>query len=172
MSTTDHLLHANQRYAQNFQLALAIPPARRIAVVACMDARLTVEEILGLKTGDAHIIRNAGGIITEDALRSLLISHHLLGTEEFLIINHTECGMLTFRDEELVQRLEKQTGKSAVAPVHFHAFSDLEANVRRQIDRVRSHPWVPKQISVRGFIYDVKSGELREVQARAGPAAA
>ncbi len=173
MSTTDHLLHSNQRYVQDFRLGdLAMPPARKVAVVACMDARLTVEQILGLKTGEAHIIRNAGGIITEDALRSLLISHHLLGTEEFLIINHTDCGMLTFRDEELRQRLENETGTAVVAPVHFHAFSDLDNNVRQQIDRVRSHPWIPKTIPVRGFVYDVKSGKLREVQGRAGSVAA
>lgn len=137
-----------------------------------MDARLTVEQILGLNTGDAHVIRNAGGIVTEDALRSLIISHHLLGTQEFLIINHSDCGMLTFRDEELRRRLEKETGTAVVAPVHFHAFPDLEDNVRRQIERVRSHPWIPKQIPVRGFIYDVQKGKLREVQPTAGAVAA
>lgn len=165
MSITDELLKANEQYAHAFNLGhLPMPPARKVAVVACMDARLTVEAALGLKTGDAHVIRNAGGIVTEDALRSLLISHHLLGTQEFLIINHSDCGMLTFKDEELFARLETTTGTAAVAPVHFHAFSDLEANVRRQIQRVRSHPWVPKEISVRGFVYDVKTGRLREVQ--------
>ncbi len=165
MSTTDQLLTANERYAHSFKLGhLPMPPARKVAVLACMDARLTVEQFLGLETGEAHIIRNAGGIATEDALRSLLISHHLLGTQEFLIINHTDCGMLTFRDEDLRDRLEQQSGTAVVAPVHFHAFSDLESNVRRQIGRVRSHPWIPKQIPVRGFIYDVKTGRLREVQ--------
>ena len=173
MSTTDELLQANQRYAQKFNLGdLPMPPARKVAVVACMDARLTVEQVLGLNTGDAHVIRNAGGIVTEDALRSLIISHYLLGTQEFLIINHTDCGMLTFHDEELRQRLEKETGTAVVAPVHFHAFGDLEDNVRRQIDRVRSHPWIPKQIPVRGFVYDVKTGKLREVQRPAGAVAA
>jgi carbonic anhydrase len=173
MSTTNDLLQANQQYARNFNQAnLAMPPARKVAVVACMDARLTVEEILGLKTGDAHIIRNAGGIVTEDALRSLLISQRLLGTEEVIIINHTDCGMLTFHDDELRSRLEKETGTAVVAPVHFHAFSDLEENVRRQIERVRSHPWIAKNISVRGFIYDVKTGRLREVQRPAGVVAA
>jgi carbonic anhydrase len=173
MSTTDELLKANERYAYSFKLGhLPSPPARKVAVLACMDARLTVEQILGLETGEAHIIRNAGGIATEDALRSLLISHHLLGTQEFLIINHTDCGMLTFKDENLRDRLEKQTGTAVVAPVHFHAFSDLESNVRRQIERVRSHPWIPKQIPVRGFIYDVKTGRLREVQPSAKTVAA
>ena len=124
------------------------------------------------ETGDAHIIRNAGGIATEDALRSLLISHHLLGTQEFLIINHTDCGMLTFKDEDLRHRLEKQTGTAVFAPVHFHTFTDLENNVRRQIENVRSHPWIPKQIPVRGFIYDVKTGKLREVEPSKKTAAA
>ena len=173
MSTTDDLLQANQHYAQNFDSgSLAMPPSRKVAVVACMDARLTVEQILGLKTGDAHVIRNAGGIITEYALRSLLISHHLLGTQEFLIINHTDCGMLTFKDDDLRQHLEKATGTAVVAPVHFHAFSDLEENVRRQIDRVHSHPWIPKHIPVRGFVYDVTTGKLREVQRPARQVAA
>src|SRR5881397_1842717 len=164
MSVTDDVLKANDTYARNFtQGNLPMPPARKLAVVACMDARLTVEQALGLKTGEAHIIRNAGGIVTEDALRSLIISHELLGTQEFIIINHTECGMLTFKDEDLRSKLQKQTGTAAVAPTAFHAFSNLEENVRQQIQKVKSHPWVPKQISVRGFVYDVKTGRLREV---------
>lgn len=173
MSTTDELLRANERYAQSFKLGhLPMPPARKVAVLACMDARLTVEQFLGLQTGEAHVIRNAGGIATDDALRSLIISHHLLGTQEFIIVNHTDCGMLTFKDEDLFNRLEKQTGTAVVAPLYFHAFSDLENNVRRQIERVRSHPWIPKQIPVRGFIYDVKTGRLREVQPAAKTIAA
>jgi len=173
MSITDELLKANERYAYSFKLGhLPSPPARKVAVLACMDARLTVEHILGLETGEAHIIRNAGGIATEDALRSLLISHHELGTEEFIILNHTDCGMMTFKDEELRDRLEKQTGAAAFAPVHFHTFTDLESNVRRQIERVRSHPWIPKQIPIRGFIYDVKTGRLHEVQPSAKTVAA
>lgn len=164
MSVTDEVLKANERYAQSFSLGhLPMPPGRKLAVVACMDARLTVEQVLGLQTGDAHIIRNAGGIVTEDAIRSLLISHYLLGTQEWLIINHTDCGMLTFKDDELRAKLEQTTGTAAVAPAHFHAFSDLEENVRRQIQKVKSHPWVPKHIPVRGFIYDVKTGRLVEV---------
>ncbi len=126
---------------------------------------LTVEEMLGLKTGDAHIIRNAGGIVTEDALRSLIISHHLLGTQEFMVINHTDCGMLTFKDEELRQKLQQQTGTVTVAPVYFHAFSDVEENVRQQVQKVKSHPWIPKHIPIRGFVYDVKTGRLTEVSA-------
>ncbi len=164
MSVTDEVLKANQEYAQKFtQGNLPMPPARKLAVVACMDARLIVSQILGLKPGDAHVIRNAGGIVTEDALRSLIISHHLLGTQEFIIINHTDCGMLTFKDEELRAKLQQQTGTATVAPTAFHAFSNVQENVRRQIEKVRSHPWVPKDISVRGFVYDVKTGRLKEI---------
>jgi carbonic anhydrase len=164
MSVTDEVLKANESYARSFnQGSLPMPPGRKLAVVACMDARLVVSQILGLKAGDAHVIRNAGGIVTDDALRSLIISHHLLGTQEFIVINHTDCGMLTFKDSDLLARLEKETGTAAVAPVHFHAFDNLEENVRRQVQRIRSHPWIPKQIPVRGFIYDVKTGKLNEV---------
>lgn len=163
MSVTDEVLSANKDYAAKFDLgALAMPPARKLAILACMDARLTVEQLLGLKTGDAHIIRNAGGIATEDALRSLIISHHLLGTREFMVINHTDCGMLTFNDNQLLDKLEEQTGASAVSPAHFHSFQDLERNVRRQVARIKHHPFVPK-VPVRGFIYDVKTGKLNEV---------
>jgi carbonic anhydrase len=166
MSIIDDTLSANQNYARTFTLGqLPMPPARKLAIVACMDARLTVEQFLGLKTGDAHIIRNAGGIVTEDALRSLIISHHLLGTQEFMIINHTDCGMLTFKDQELANKLETETHTSPVAPSCFYSFSDLDGNVRRQIQRVKSHPWIPQHVSVRGFVYDVKSGALREVSA-------
>jgi len=164
MSTIDEVLKANEAYARSFTLGhLAMPPARKLAIVACMDARLTIEPALGLKTGDAHIIRNAGGIVTEDALRSLILSHHLLGTQEFLIINHTDCGMLTFKDEDLRTRLQQSSGTATVAPGQFHAFSDLESNVRQQIQKVKSHPWIPKEIPVRGFIYDVTTGRLKEV---------
>ncbi len=165
MSTSDNALQANEKYAQAFRLGhLPMPPAKKLAVVACMDARLTVEQILGLNTGDAHIIRNAGGIVTEDALRSLIISHYLLGTQEFMIINHTDCGMLTFKDEELKARLQQATHTTAVEPEVFHAFSDLEQNVREQVEKVKSHPWLPKNIPVRGFIYDVTNGKLNEVK--------
>lgn len=164
MSVTDEVLLANQQYAAKFNLGgLAMPPARKLAVLACMDARLTVEQFLGLKTGDAHIIRNAGGIATEDALRSLIISHHLLGTQEFMVINHTDCGMLTFEDAELLRKLEQETGTPAIAPVHFHAFTDVKNNVRQQVERIRNHPYIPRSIPVRGFVYDVKAGRLEEV---------
>jgi carbonic anhydrase len=163
MSVTDEVLSANKDYAAKFDLGgLAMPPARKLAILACMDARLSVERLLGLKIGDAHIIRNAGGIATEDALRSLIISHHLLGTQEFIVINHTDCGMLTFNDNQLLDKLEEQTGASAVIPAHFHSFPDLERNVRRQVARIKHHPFVPN-VPVRGFIYDVKTGKLAEV---------
>ncbi len=166
MSVIEEVLKANESYAQNFTLGdLPMPPGRKLAVVDCMDDRVTVEELLGLKTGDAHIIRNAGGIVTEDALRSLIISHHLLGTQEFLLIHHTDCGMLTFQDTELRAKLQQQTGTATVAPVHFHAFSDLEEDVRQQIQKVKSHPWIPAHIPVRGFVFDVQTGRLREVSA-------
>ncbi len=164
MSITDDALKANESYVKEFKLGhLPMRPGRKLAIVACMDARLTVEQVLGLKTGDAHIIRNAGGIVTEDAIRSLIISHHLLGTQEFIIINHTDCGMLTFKDEELAAKLEAGTDAAAVTPARFYAFPDLEKNVRQQIQRVKSHPWIPADIPVRGFIYDVKTGKLNEV---------
>lgn len=164
MSIIDDRLKANKDYSRDFQLgSLPMPPARKLAIVACMDARLTVEQVLGLKTGDAHIIRNAGGIVTEDALRSLIISHYLLGTQEFMIINHTDCGMLTFKDEDLKNKLKEKTQKTAVEPGVFHSFKDLEQNVREQISKVKSHPWMPSDIPVRGFIYDVKNGTLSEV---------
>jgi carbonic anhydrase len=164
MSVIDEVLAANETYTRSFQLGhLAMPPARKLAILACMDARLTVEQMLGLKTGDAHIVRNAGGIVTEDALRSLLISHYLLGTQEFLIINNPDCWMLTFKDEELRTKLQGQTGTAAVAPGQFYAFSDIEENVQQQIQKLNSHPWIPKHIAIRGFVYNEKTGRLKEV---------
>ncbi len=165
MSIIDDALKANETYARNFKLGhLPMPPGKKLAILACMDARLTVEQVLGLNTGDAHIIRNAGGIATEDAIRSLLISHYLLGTQEFMVINHTDCGMLTFKDADLLERLEREKGVSAVAPSHFHAFENLEANVRRQVGRIKSHHWIPREIPIRGFVYDVQTGKLNEVK--------
>jgi len=164
MSAIETALNANQTFAQSFdQGDLPIPPARKLSVVACMDARLTVEAILGLETGDAHIIRNAGGIVSEDVIRSLLISHHLLGTEEIIIINHTDCGMLTFDDEQFRSRLHTESGVDSETPAHFHAFKDLEQNVRDQMETIRTHPWIPEKIAVRGFVYDVRTGRLTEV---------
>lgn len=164
MGIIDEVLKASHTYARNFSLGdLRSPPRRKLAVVACMDARITVEELLALEAGDAHVIRNAGGIVTDDVLRSLIISHHLLGTREVMILNHTDCGMLTFTDDELRSRLERETGVAADEPARFHAFRDLERNLQVQIERVRAHPWIADDVPVRGFVYDVRSGELREV---------
>ncbi|MCI0350374.1 MAG: carbonic anhydrase [Acidobacteriales bacterium] len=169
MSVIDEVLKANDEYAKKFSSGdLPMPPARKLAIVACMDARLILSQILGLKPGDAHMIRNAGGIVTEDALRSLIISHYLLGTQEFMIINHTDCGMFTFKDHDLLTRVQRETGTAAVAPARFHAFTDVEKNVREQIQKVKSHPWIPAHIPVRGFVYDVKTGRLNEVAAAPG----
>ncbi len=165
MSVADELLKANENFARNFKLGeLSVRPARHVAVLACMDSRILFEHCLGLKPGDAHMIRNAGGIATEDALRSLIVSHHLLDTQEFIIINHTDCGLLKVREDELKERLTKKMGTAADEPAHFHAFDNLEANVRLQMQRVKSHPWIPKHIPVRGFVYDVKTGKLEEVK--------
>ena len=164
MGIIDDVLKASHAYARNFSLGdLRSPPRRKLAVVACMDARITVEELLGLQPGDAHVIRNAGGVVTDDVLRSLIISHYLLGTQEMMIIEHTDCGMLTFTDDELRARLQAITGVTATEPARFHAFRDLERNLRVQMERVREHPWIPDALPVRGFVYDVRSGALREV---------
>lgn len=154
-------LAENERYVAQFDRStLPLPPGRRLAVLACMDARLTVEDILGLRTGDAHIIRNAGGLATDDAIRSLVISQQLLGTEEVIVIEHTGCGMLTFQDEEVHRDLVRRTGTDV--DLAFHAFPDLEANLRAQIDLINSHPWI-KAVPVHGLIYEVETGRLREV---------
>jgi len=164
MSAIEDAIKANQDYARAFKLgSLPMPPARKVAIVACMDARLTLEPMLGLNTGDAHIIRNAGGIVNEDVVRSLIISQQLLGTREVMVINHTDCGMLTFKDQELRERLVKNTGKVAIAPAQFNAFRNLEQNVREQVSKLRSHPWILPDMAIRGFVYDVKSGRLNEV---------
>jgi carbonic anhydrase len=164
MSVIDEAFKASQNYAKDFAFGgLAMPPKRQLAVVACMDARLDIYRILNLNPGDAHVIRNAGGIVTVDAMSSLLISQNLLGTKHVMIINHTGCGMLTFKDDELRAKLQQNSGTDTIAPTRFYAFSDLEKNVREQIQKVKSHPWVAREITVRGFIYDVKTGTLREV---------
>ena len=165
MTAIDTVLGANLKYAERFtQGGLPGRPTRlRLAVVACMDCRLHISKILGLESGDAHIIRNAGGIVTEDVLRSLIVSCHIAGTQEVMIINNTKCGMLTFKGEELAGRLQQETGKAPVAPARFYTFTDLEVNVRQQMRKVRTHPWIPESILVRGFIYDVDTGRLSEV---------
>ena len=163
MAELNNILTANKEYSGGFKHGtLAIPPSRKLAVLACMDARLTVEDFLGLGTGDAHIIRNAGGIATDDAIRSLIISHELLGTQEFLVVNHTDCGMLTFTDEELQKKLT-QKYKADASGLKFHSFPNLEQNVRNQVDRIKSTPFLPKDIPVYGFTYDVRTGKLGRV---------
>jgi carbonic anhydrase len=162
VSSTDELLANNERYAASFDKGdLPLPPAKKTAVVACMDARLNVHGLLGLTEGDAHIIRNAGGVVSDDAIRSLAISQRLLGTEEIILIHHTDCGMLTFTDDEFKAAIEKDTG---IRPEWAaEAFPDLDADVRQSIARVKASPFIPNKDSVRGFVYEVESGRLREV---------
>jgi carbonic anhydrase len=162
MTETDILLKNNEAYAASFDKGdLPIPPGRRVAVLACMDARLDPARALGLDEGDAHVIRNAGGVVTDDALRSLAISQNLLGTEEIVLIHHTDCGMLTFTDEQFADKLEHATGSRP--EWRAHAFSDLEQDVRDGIERIKASPFVPRTESVRGFVYEVETGRLREV---------
>jgi carbonic anhydrase len=163
MSVIDELVRNNEAYASSFAGELPLPPARKVAVLACMDARLDVGRLLGLAEGDAHIIRNAGGAATEDAIRSLAISQRLLGTREVMLIHHTDCGMHTFADDEFRQSLEEETGIRPSWAVE--AFSDLETDVRQCIARIRSSPFVPHTDDVRGFVFDVATGRLREVSA-------
>lgn len=163
MAELNNILAANEVYSKGFKYGdLHSPPSRKLAVLACMDARLSIEDLLGLSTGDAHIIRNAGGIATDDAIRSLIISHELLGTQEFLVVNHTGCGMLTFTDEDLREKL-KEKYKANAKGLNFHSFPNLEQNVRDQVDKIKSTPFLPKDIPVYGFIYNVKTGRLARV---------
>ena len=162
MSVTDELLQNAEKYAADFDRgALPLPPAKRVAIVACMDARLNPYGLLGLSEGDAHVIRNAGGVITDDEIRSLSISQRLLGTEEIILIHHTDCGMLTFSDDDFRNDLQKEIG---IKPEWAaEAFQDLEEDVRQSIARIKASPFIPNKESVRGFVYDVKSGRLDEV---------
>ena len=163
MSVIDEVLAANEIYSRTHELRRLTPrPERKLAVLTCMDTRLSIRT-LGLKTGDAHIIRNAGGIVTDDSLRSLVVSHYLLGTVEFMVINHTDCGLMQTSEEDLRTRIQNRAGTAAVAPAFFYAFQNIEENVRHQLQKLRTHPWVPKEVAVRGFVYDVASGRLREV---------
>ena len=161
MSATDELVANNQHYAETFNGPLALPPARGIAVVACMDARLNVYALLGLTEGDAHVIRNAGGAVTDDVIRSLAISQRLLGTREIVLIHHTECGMLTFTDDEFKAAIQEETGIRP--PWAAEAFGDLDADVRQSIARIKASPFVPHRDAVRGFVFDVATGRLLEV---------
>jgi carbonic anhydrase len=162
MPDTDALLDNNKNYAGSFEKGdLPSAPGRRLAVLACMDARLDPARALGLEEGDAHVIRNAGGAVSDDAIRSLAISQHLLGTEEIVLIQHTDCGLLTFTDEEFAGRLENETGERPEWPVH--TFTDLEENVQNSLEQLRSSPFIPNKDNVRGFVYEVETGRLREV---------
>ena len=162
MSVTDELLANAERYAAPFDRGdLPLPPAKHVAVVACMDARLNPYGLLGLSEGDAHVIRNAGGVITADQLRSLAISQRLLGTTEIILIHHTDCGMLTFTDDGFKASIQDEVGvKPAWAA---EAFSDLDTDVRQSLRRVREDPFIPVKDSVRGFVYEVETGKLREI---------
>jgi len=161
MSHTDELLEHNQRYAQSFAGPLPLPPSRGVAVVACMDARLNVYGILGLQDGEAHVIRNAGGVVTDDEIRSLTISQRLLGTQEIILIHHTDCGMLTFTDDEFKAQIEADTGlRPAWAP---ESFRDPAADVKQSLARIAANPFIPHKGQVRGFVYSVTDGSLTEI---------
>jgi carbonic anhydrase len=162
MSHTDDLLANNERYAESFDKRdLGAAPARKVAIVACMDARLDPARVLGLAEGDAHVIRNAGGAVTDDAIRSLAISQRKLGTDEIVLLHHTDCGMQTFSDDGFRREIEDDTGVRP--PWAAETFDDLDADVRQSIARIRASPFIPRKDAVRGFVYDVASGRLREV---------
>ncbi len=163
MSVIDEVLAANAQYKETHDASLYSPqPRRKLAVLMCMDTRLD-RHALGIDFGDAHFIRNAGGIATDDAIRSLLISHYMLGTEEVMVINHTDCGLQKASDEEMHALMEEKAGKPANLPVRFYAFKDVAKNVEEQLERLASHSWVRKELILRGFVYDVKTGRLTEV---------
>jgi len=163
MSQTELLLKNNEAAAKTFTKGkLPLPPGRKVAVLACMDARLDVHKILGLDEGEAHVIRNAGGVATDDAIRSLVISQRLLGTEEIILIHHTDCGMLTFKDDDEKKKIESESGIRP--PFALEAFSNPDEDVRQSIGRINASPFVPKKGRIRGFVYDVKTGRLREVK--------
>ncbi|MGW4058219.1 beta-class carbonic anhydrase [Amycolatopsis sp. NPDC004747] len=161
MSVTDELLANNAAYAARFSGPLPLPPAKHVAVLACMDARLNVYGVLGLEEGEAHVIRNAGGVVTEDEIRSLAISQRLLGTEEIILIHHTDCGMLTFTDDGFKRSIQDEVGIKP--PWAAEAFADLDEDVRQSIARIRNSPFVPKKDSILGFVFDVATGKLNEV---------
>jgi carbonic anhydrase len=164
MSVTDELLANNESYAANFDKGdLPLPPGKHVAVLACMDARLNVYGLLGLQEGEAHVIRNAGGVVTDDEIRSLAISQRLLGTDEIILIHHTDCGMLTFTDDDFKRTIQHDTGLKPEWAAE--SFADLDEDVRQSIGRIKASPFIPKKDSVRGFVYEVESGKLREVSA-------
>ncbi len=161
MTVTDEFLANNERYAATYRGGLPLPPSKQVAVVACMDARLNVYGILGLGDGEGHVIRNAGGVITDDEIRSLAISQRLLGTREIVLIHHTECGMLTFTDDSFKRAVQDETGIKP--PWSAESFTDLDEDVRQSIARIRSSPFIPHKDSIRGFVFDVATGKLHEV---------
>jgi carbonic anhydrase len=162
VTQTEKLLARNQKYARAFEAKPNGRPVKKVAILACMDARLDPARALGLEEGDAHVIRNAGGAVTHDALRSLAISQHLLGTEEIILIQHTDCGMQSFSDEELADRLERHAGERP--PFSAHAFDDLEKNLRESIRALQESPFLLKTDAVRGFVFDVETGLLEELR--------
>jgi carbonic anhydrase len=162
MTETDTLLRNNEAYASSFDKGdLALPPGRKVAVLACMDARLDPARVLGLEEGDAHVIRNAGGVASDDAIRSLALSQHLLGTEEIVLLHHTDCGMLTFTDEDFAQKMEAEAGTRP--EWRAHSFKDLDQDVRDTLQRIKESPFIPLTDNLRGFVYEVETGRLREV---------
>jgi len=164
MSIIDAALTANATIADGYDPALGKPPAPKIAIVTCADPRLSnIEQMLGLDEADVDMIRNFGTVIDDDAIRSLILSTHLLGSKEIMIINHTDCGMLRFTDREMEDRLRKETGVAPIAPARFYSFTDAEENTREQVLKARSHPWISPDVPVRGFVYDVHTGRLSEV---------
>src|ERR1700732_1953963 len=164
MSVIDEVLEANEVYSRTHELRHLTPrPARQLAILTCMDTRLSIRT-LGLTTGDAHIIRNAGGIVTDDSLRSLLISHYLLDTQEIMVINHTDCGLMRTSEQDLRTRIQNRTGTADIAPAFFFAFQNIEEDGRCQLQNRHTHPWIPKEVSVRGFVDGVSSGRLREIK--------
>ena|SRR5215469_2699115 len=164
MSAIDEVVAANEIYSRTHELRKLTPrPERKLSVLTCMDTRLSIRT-LGLSAGDAHIIRNAGGIVTEDTLRSLVVSHYLLGTEEIMVINHTDCGLMHTSEQDLRAIIQNRTGIAAVSPAFFYTFQNIDENVRHQLQKLRSHPWIPANVAVRGFVYDVTTGRLREIK--------
>lgn len=163
MTVTDDYLANNAQYASGFQGPLAMPPSKHVAVVACMDARLDVYRLLGLNEGEAHVIRNAGGVVTEDVIRSLVISQRLLGTREIILIHHTDCGMLTFTDDDFKRAIQEETGVKP--PWAAEAFPDPAEDVRQSLRRIEGSPFVTKHLSARGFVFDVATGKLQEIKA-------
>lgn len=163
MSAIEDVLKRNAEFALNYDPSVISPrPQKHLAVLACMDTRITLAA-LGLKPQDAHFIRNAGGIVTDDALRSLLTSHYFLGTTEVMVINHTDCGLMKASEEDMQATVEREAGLPASSPVRFYAFQDVEENVREQLAKLEEHSWLGKELTIRGFVFDVKSGRLSEV---------